>query len=89
MYLNEKNNIWLLTGIFQSAKRQGGQLGFNSRHDLGFLSSPLHSASGSMGTGGRDKVAGEWTDHSPPSSANDENAWFFTSTPPYIITHEA
>jgi hypothetical protein len=32
------------------------------------------------------KAAREWTDHSPPSSADVKNAWSCTSTLPYVFT---
>jgi hypothetical protein len=94
MYWNEKDNLRMLTGIFQSAKWQAigwitqvQSLAWSgiSLHYCIQTGSGAHPASDSMGIGCCDKVAGEWTDHSPPSSAKDENAWSFTSNPPYII----
>jgi hypothetical protein len=32
-----------------------------------------------------DKVAGAWSDHSPPSSAEVKNAWSYTSNPQYVF----
>jgi hypothetical protein len=51
--------------------------------------SVAHPASDSMGIGGCDKVAAVWTDHSPPTNANNETARGFASNPLYIIMHEA
>jgi hypothetical protein len=58
-----------------------------SLHHCSQTGSSAHPASDSMGIGSCDKVAGEQTDHPPPTNAN-ENARSFTSTPPYIIMHE-
>jgi hypothetical protein len=50
--------------------------------------SGAHPASYIMGTGGsfpRGKVAGREADHSPPTSAEVNKTWIYTSTPPYAL----
>jgi hypothetical protein len=65
--------------------------GFESRQELGIFSlhrrvqigSGAHIASYPMGTGAlslRVKLPEREADHSPSSSAEDKNAWSFTST---------
>jgi hypothetical protein len=51
--------------------------------------SGVHLASYLMGTAGSFpavKRPGREADNSPPSSAEIENAWNYTSTPPYVFT---
>jgi hypothetical protein len=52
----------------------------SQRTEVGFAA---HPASYPMGSGV--KRPGREADHSPPSSADVNNAWNYTSTPPYIF----
>jgi len=72
-----------------------GDLGFNSRRGLGILFAtvsrtslgptqfPMEWVPGAISL--RVKRPGRETDHSPPSSAEVNTAWNYTSTPQYVF----
>jgi hypothetical protein len=82
------SQVGIATGWLRAGRPRGGTLSPGGGKVFPLLhvtqtGSPSHSASFPVSTGG--SFPGAKADHSTPASADVNNTWIYTSTPPYVF----